>query len=281
MLPVCAAIHDLSCYAKSSLTVVLPTLEVMGVEACPVPTALLSSQTDGFSSYTFTDTTESLFQILAAWESLGLGFDAIYTGFLGSGAQVSAIRSFIQKQRLHAKQPLVLVDPVLGDGGELYGPMQESDVDAMRILACDADVITPNVTEAALLLGVPYQAQLDEETARSWARKLSLQTQAKVAITSVNLPRGKAIACFDEGGSFLVPYQHLSASYPGCGDLYASLLLGFLLDKESFRTAATAAAAYTSLAIERTLARGYEHRHGVMPSLMFADLVQGMVSHGS
>lgn len=280
MLPVCAAIHDLSCYAKSSLTVVLPTLEVMGVEACPVPTALLSSQTDGFSSYTFTDTTESLTQILAAWESLGLGFDAIYTGFLGSGTQVSAIRSFIQKQRHHAN-PLVLVDPVLGDGGALYGPMQESDVEAMRILACDADVITPNVTEAALLLGVPYQAQLDEETARSWARKLSLQTQAKVAITSVNLPRGKAIACFDEGESFLVPYQHLSASYPGCGDLYASLLLGFLLDKESFRTAATAAASYTSLAIERTLACGYEHRHGVMPSLMFADLVQGKMSHGT
>jgi pyridoxine kinase len=209
---------------------------------------------------------------------LGLGFNAIYTGFLGSSAQLGYIRSFIRKQRLHAN-PLVLVDPVLGDGGKLYGPMQDTDVEAMRILACDADVITPNVTEAALLLGEPYQEQLDERTALEWARKLSLQTHAKVAITSVDLPSGKGIACFDASDEFLVPYQHLRASYPGCGDLFASLLLGFLLNKESFRTSIEASATYTSLAIERTLAQGYEHRHGVMPSLMFADLSRRMMSH--
>lgn len=280
MLPTCAAIHDLSCYAKSSLTVVLPTLEVMLVEACPVPTALLSSQTDGFSSYTFTDTTEALKQILSAWRSLDLGFDAIYTGFLGSSEQVLSIRAFIQAQRARAN-PLVLVDPVLGDDGSLYGPMKEADVDSMRILSCDADVITPNVTEAALLLGEPYQEHMDEQTARSWARKLSLLTQAKVAITSVNLTSGKAIACSDEKTEFLVPYQHMHASYPGCGDLFASLLLGFLLNKESFRTAVMASATYTSLAIERTLLAGYERRHGVMPSLIFADLAQRKVSYGA
>jgi pyridoxine kinase len=159
--------------------------------------------------------------------------------------------------------------------------MKEADVDSMRILSCDADVITPNVTEAALLLGEPYQEHMDEQTARSWARKLSLLTQAKVAITSVNLTSGKAIACSDEKTEFLVPYQHMRASYPGCGDLFASLLLGFLLNKESFRTAVMASATYTSLAIERTLLAGYERRHGVMPSLIFADLAQRKVSYGA
>ncbi|NBK24565.1 MAG: pyridoxamine kinase [Spirochaetia bacterium] len=268
MQPTCAAIHDLSCYAKSSLTVVLPVLEVMGVEACPLPTALLSSQTDGFSSYYFRDTSEDLIGILDAWNGLGLRFDAMYSGFLGSSDQVDLIKAFIKEQ----STSLTLVDPVLGDGGSLYGPITDQQVKAMQSLVMYADVITPNTTEAALLLGRPYQEQFDAATALSWAKELGLATNAKVAITSVPLEDRSVVACCAGGESYLVPYKKLEVSYPGCGDLFASLLLGFLLGKESFQNAIQLAVTFTSKAIERTLQAGYEKRHGIAVSLILSDL---------
>ncbi len=270
MQPTCAAIHDLSCYAKSSLTVVLPVLEVMGIEACPLPTALLSSQTDGFSSYYFKDTTQDINSILAAWKTLGLHFDAIYSGFLGSFEQVDLIKTFIQDQQAD----LTLVDPVLGDGGVLYGPIGEKHVSSMRRLVECADAITPNTTEAALLLDRPYQELFESETALSWARELGLATGTKVAITSVPLADGSVVACYADGRSFLVPYRKLQASYPGCGDLFASLLLGFLLGKQSFQNSVVRAVSYTSLAIERTMQAGYEMRHGVSATLILPDLAK-------
>lgn len=273
MQPTCAAIHDLSCYAKSSLTVVLPVLEVMGIEACPLPTALLSSQTDGFSSYYFRDTTADIKGILDAWKTLGLGFDAIYSGFLGSPDQMVLIKAFIRDQWQN-QAPLTLVDPVLGDDGKLYGPITAEHVSAMQDLVTYADVITPNTTEAALLLDRPYQQQFDEESALSWAKELGMKTGANVAITSVPLQIQSVVACYAEGRAFLVSYQKLEASYPGCGDLFASLLLGFLLNKESFQKSVEQAVSLTSLAMERTLAGGYEVRHGVAVSLILPDLAK-------
>ncbi len=273
MLPICAAIHDLSCYAKSSLTVVLPVLEAMGVETCPLPTALLSSQTDGFDSYYFYDTSKQMDGILEAWTNLGLTFDAIYSGFLGNKEQVETIRTFAKEQRKISK-PLVLVDPVLGDDFALYGPITKEHVKAMRALVAEADVITPNTTEAALLLDIPFCEQFTEAEALKWARKLSLQTHADVAITSVPLIDGYAVACCAKDSSFLIPYRHFDASFPGCGDLFASLLLGYLLRKHDFQTSVTQAVEMTSLAIERTLEAGFSYRHGVSPTLIMDALVK-------
>ncbi|HAP57583.1 MAG: pyridoxamine kinase [Sphaerochaeta sp.] len=270
MQPTCAAIHDLSCYAKSSLTVVLPVLEVMGVEACPLPTALLSSQTDGFSSYYFRDTSADIEGILDAWKNLGLRFDAIYSGFLGSADQVALIKQFIQDQ----PAALTLVDPVLGDGGSLYGPVTDQQVTAMQQLVCCADVITPNTTEAALLLGRPYQEQFETGTALAWARELAFATGSKVAITSVPCREANVVACYADGASYVVPYQRFNASYPGCGDLFASLLLGFLIGKESFQSAVELAVSFTSKAIERTIEAGYETRHGISVSPVLVELAK-------
>ncbi len=272
MLLICAAIHDLSCYAKSSLTVVLPVLESMGIEACPLPTALLSTQTDGFDSYYFRDTTPELEGILDSWKQLSLRYDAIYSGFLGSEHQVQLITQFIEQQRILGS-PLVLVDPVLGDDAELYGPITKGHVEAMRSLVQVADLITPNATEAALLLGLPFQEHFEEQEALSWARKLSLLTGAQVVITSVPpLSEGFAVACHTEGKQFLIPYTRVDASYPGCGDLFASILLGNLLGKHSFQTSVNLAVTYTSLAIERTKEIGRERRLGVSPTLILPDL---------
>ncbi|MGE4453809.1 MAG: pyridoxamine kinase [Sphaerochaeta sp.] len=278
MLQTCAAIHDLSCYAKSSLTVVLPVLEAMGIETCPLPTAILSSQTDGFDTYYFRDTSKDMQEIITSWNRLSLQFDAVYSGFLGSEGQVELIVQFIEHQRMGAS-PFVLVDPVLGDDASLYGPISVAHVEAMKRLVKKADVITPNTTEAALLLNLPYQEQFLEEQALLWARKLSLQTGAEVAITSVPLAGGCVVACSENDTQFLVPYTKVDASFPGCGDLFASLLLGSLLSGQSYRTAVEQAVSYTSLAIERTVASSRERRRGISPTIILPDLVRGQ-HHG-
>jgi pyridoxine kinase len=243
----------------------------MGIETCPLPTALLSTQTDGFDTYYFRDTTSELEGILDAWKELSLHYDAIYSGFLGSEHQVQLIKWFIEQQR-RVGSPLVLVDPVLGDDASLYGPITTGHVEAMRSLVHVADIITPNITEAALLLDLPFQEQFDEKEALSWARKLSLLTGSFVVITSVPLSDGFAVACHAENQDFLVRYAKVDASYPGCGDLFASILLGSLLCKHTFQTAVRRAVTYTSMAIERTKRTGRERRLGVSPTLILPDL---------
>lgn len=271
MIPVCAAIHDLSCYAKSSLTVVLPTLEVLGVETCPLPTALLSSQTDGFDSYYFRETTDDLGQILGSWRKLGLAFDAIYSGFFGSAQQADLVIRFIEEQRRQA-DPLVLIDPVLGDDHSLYGPMDDLHVKAMKALIRRGDIITPNTTEAALLLDRPFESTFTVEKISAWAAALHEQSGAKVVITSVPFGETTAVVAYDGSETLLLPYEPIHVSYPGCGDLFSSILLGLLLAKERFTRAVEGAVSFTSLAIGRSVKAGYPMRHGVSPTLILADL---------
>ncbi|MCK9547309.1 MAG: pyridoxamine kinase [Sphaerochaeta sp.] len=273
MIPVCAAIHDLSCYAKSSLTVVLPTLEVLGVEACPLPTALLSSQTDGFESYYFRQTTDDMANILESWRELGLRFDAVYSGFLGSDEQADLVAAFIESQRQRG-EALVLVDPVLGDDQSLYGPMDRSHVEAMKALIRQADIITPNTTEAALLLDRPFETVFSVEQITSWAAELFDQSGSKVVITSVPFGQTTAVVAYDGSEQLLLPYEPIHVSYPGCGDLFSSILLGLLLGKEHFQSAVEGAVTYTSLAIGRSVKAGYPMRHGVSPTLILRDLAQ-------
>jgi len=280
MIPTCAAFHDLCCYAKSSLTVVIPTLEVLGVEVCPLPTALLSTQTDGFERYHFEENTASLEKILKHWEYLELGFDAIYTGFLGSHEQVELVMHFIERQR-EKHRSLVVIDPVLGDGGKPYAPIDDKLIHEMRTLVREADLITPNTTEAALLLDRPMQKDFSKEEILSWAKELSERTGSSVTITSVPIGNEHAVAYCHKEVCSLVFYENLAASYPGCGDLFASMMTGFLVNKVPFPIAVEKSVEYSSLAIDRTLKAGYERRHGISPSLIFPSLIEQRSLYGS
>ena len=280
MIPTCAAFHDLCCYAKSSLAVVIPTLEVLGVEVCPLPTALLSTQTDGFEHYHFEENTKSLVKILKHWDYLNLGFDAIYSGFLGSHEQVELVLHFIEKQR-SKKNVLVVIDPVLGDGGKPYTPVDKKLISEMRTLVMQADLITPNTTEAALLLERPMQKNFTCDEILLWAKELYESIGSSVAITSVPIGEEHAVVYCHEGLCSFVYYENLSASYPGCGDLFASMMTGFLLNKVPFQTAIEKSVAYSTLAIDSTLKAGYEKRHGISPSLIFPSLIKERISYGS
>ena len=266
-LPRVAAVHDLSCFGRCSLTIVLPTLSAMGVQCCPLPTACLSTHTGGFTGNTFLDLMEQMEPIAAHWAALDLRFDGIYTGFMGSRRQIELTAEFLRAFRRQGCP--AVVDPVMGDHGRPYRTYTPEMCRAMASLAELAGVITPNRTEAALLLDVPYgELRLDTEAdCRRWAEALSLEGRRSVVLTGAAAEPGSAGAvCFDRttGRTGLVSAPLVEGSFHGTGDLFASVLTGALVLGESLEQAAARAAEFVSLCAGRTRAAGTPVREGVV-----------------
>ncbi len=259
------AIHDLSCYAKSSLTVVVPTLSAMGIEVSPLPTALLSTQTDGFSNYFYKNLHAEQIGIVEHWKNLGLTFDAIYSGFLGNVESIDILLDILQWQK--GSHPLIIVDPVMGDNGSLYQPITKDFVHRMKQLSTLADVITPNITEAALLLDLEYKHDVDVNCCKMWAKELSNRGPRFVAITSVLENNNSMVVSYDKENDshFVFSQEHLPLSYPGCGDLFTSILCGQLLHNCEFSDAVATSAQLVKEAIQKSHSAGLFQAHGVSP----------------
>ena len=146
-----AAIHDISGFGKCSLTVALPIISAMGIEVSVIPTAVLSTHTGGFTGFTYRDLTGDMRPIAEHWNSLGIKFDAIYSGFLGSVEQIDIVTDFIDDFK--EKDTVVLVDPAMADGGKMYTVFDMDFAKQMTRLCAKADIIVPNFTEAAFMLG--------------------------------------------------------------------------------------------------------------------------------
>ena len=270
-LPRVAAVHDLSCFGRCSLTIVLPTLSAMGVQCCPLPTAFLSTHTGGFTGFTFLDMTEELPRVCAHWQSLGLRFQAIYSGFLGSERQIGIVADFIRAFR--GPDTLVVVDPVMGDDGKAYQTYTPAMCAGMARLAELADVITPNLTEAAFLLGRDYKDLLDggralhdEAALRRLAEELSLGGRRSVALTGAALAPGRTGAvCFDArtGRAEAVQTDFVAHPLHGTGDIFASVLTGALIRGDSLRRAAALAVDFIHECAVRTVEQGLPLREGV------------------
>ena len=271
-----AAIHDLSCHAKSSLMVVVPTLAALGVEASVLPTALLSTHTDGFEDYAYVDLTTTMDAVVNHWKSLGLRFDSIYSGFLGSYRQIETVMNFIAWQREEGCDPLVLVDPVLGDQGKPYGPMTEKMITQMHRLVTNASVITPNLTEASLLLDQPFDPQLSLAEASLWAQNLSDLGPRLVAITSVMDGLDGNVVAYDRVTEEVHHFRQRYApvSFPGCGDFFASILCAMLVRGRQFFDSVEQASALVSKAVHATYTSGSEVRNGVAIELVMDAMVE-------
>ena len=263
--PRVAAIHDLSGFGRCSLTVALPILSSMGVQCCPLPTAFLSTHTGGFEGFTFLDMTEEMPRVAGHWKQLHLDFQAIYSGFLGSARQIGTVENFIRDFR--RPDTLVVVDPVMGDHGAVYQTYTPAMCDGMVHLAALADVITPNLTEAALLLGVPYTSLSREEaTYRAVVAALSLQGRRSVVLTGASLSPGQTGAmCFDArtGQTEAVQTAFVAHELHGTGDVFASVLTGALTQGDSLSQAARRAADFVRDCAVRTAAAGLSLREGV------------------
>lgn len=264
--PRVAAIHDLSGFGRCSLTIVIPALSAMGIQCCPLPTAYLSTHTGGFEGNTFLDMTDQMAPVSAHWQSLGLRFDAVYTGFMGSREQIALSGEFIRAFRREGT--IAVVDPVLGDHGRAYRTCTPEMCRGMGELAELADVITPNRTEAALLLGADYEAvRLDSEAACAlWAERLSLEGRRSVVLTGASpRPERAGAAFFDRttGKTGLVCAPLAPGQFHGTGDLFASVLTGALVKGISLPEAAQLAADFTALAARRTAEQDIPRREGV------------------
>lgn len=273
--PRIAAIHDLSCFGRCALTVVMPTLSVMGYQVIPVPTALLSTHTGGFDNLYFRDLTADMEEISAHFLRLGVTFRAIYTGFLGSEKQIETVSHFLDlfgnAPDENRQKPLILIDPVMGDDGVLYSTYNSELMRGMRCLSTRAQLLTPNLTEACFLTDTDYMETktLSEQSAMEFAgallKKLSEQNSGKIVITGIPLADGTLanIGKDDDGTVFCVRNPHEGGSYPGTGDLFASVLLGELLAGKTFPAACHAAADFTGEVIRASSQIDSPLRNGV------------------
>lgn len=260
--PRIAAIHDLSCFGRCSLTIALPVLSAMGCQCCPLPTALLSAHT-GISGFTFLDTTDEMRRISAHWSQLSLHFQAIYTGFLGSAPQINLVEDFLR--RFHAPDTLLVMDPVMGDHGTPYKTCTPALRQGLWELVAQADVITPNLTEAAILLDIPYHESQTAD-ASELVRALSLQGQRSVVLTGYAAAPGQVGAlCYDRDTRQVEAVQtaRVPQDFPGTGDLFASVLTGALTRGAPLLQAARTAVDFVGSCVARSVAEGADEAEGV------------------
>ena len=155
-------IQDISCVGQCSLTVALPILSACGLETCILPSAVLSTHTAGFSGFTFRDLTDDMPKIQEHWQKENIKFKAIYTGYLGSVKQVGYVRNILDT--MGTDDCIRIVDPAMADNGKLYSIFNDEYVKAMRELCASADILIPNITEAAFLAEVEYRELTEKLT---------------------------------------------------------------------------------------------------------------------
>lgn len=260
-----AAIHDISGFGRCSLTVALPILSAAGVECTVMPTAVLSTHTGGFTGFTYRDLTADMLPMAQHWKALGLSFDALYSGFLGSFEQLALVGEIFDLFR--TPDNLILVDPVMGDEGKLYSVYSPDMAKGMAELCAKADVIVPNLTEAAFLLGEEYRpGPYTEGYIRQVAERLAKLGPEKVVLTGVSFDdRLLGAASFDGASCSLDFYgrERVEGYFHGTGDVFGSTLLSGLMNGESLTEAARLAVDFTHGCILRTREEGTDRRYGV------------------
>lgn len=264
-LPRMAAIHDLSGLGKCSLTVALPIVSVTGVECCCIPTALLSTHTGGFTDWTFTDLSGDIVPIAEHWHELGVGFDAIYSGYLASETQGKLLERAIEL--LRGENTLVIVDPAMADNGRYYANLGGEMTECFRRLIKKADIITPNMTEACFLTGMEYRPGVhDEAYVAELIDRLSELGPSFVAITGVSTESGRVgiVARDNRSGKMCsVMNKTLDGMFHGSGDVFASAFAALLTQGAPLEDALNTAEEFVTAAIERTAARGTPREYGL------------------
>jgi len=263
-----AVINDLSGFGRCSLAVALPIISMMKVQCCPLPTSIFSDHT-GFPSFYYEDFTPSMEPYISEWKKLDLRFEGIMSGFLGSLTQIQIVSSFFRDFR--SPETTVVVDPVMGDYGRLYPTYTEEMCRHMQQLVSCADIITPNLTEACLLTGTPYQE-------RKWplrkiaalAEQLSAMGPHKIVITGI--PQGQFIAnfCYEEGLPGKIIRTHkIGTSRSGTGDIFTAIIAADAVNGVPFSDSVRKASHF----IKKCIARSVEMELPVTDGVCFEELM--------
>ena len=268
-------VQDLSCFGKCSATVALPILSVMGHETVLLPTAVLSTHTGGFSGCAVRDLTDDIAPISLHWSREGIVFDCIYTGYLCKGRQVSLVRELIREHKREGC--LLIVDPAMADGGKYYRGFDGEHARDMLSLCQTADVITPNVTEAAFLLGeeCPRDGAYSLAYVQGLIERLRAVGCKSVIVTGVSTDEGYGLVGYDHGTDSFFRYFHDRVGAPahGTGDTFAGVLIGRLLRGDSLSDASVCAADFVSDCVAYTAPHLFEHPYGLMFEAMLPKLL--------
>ena len=246
-------VQDISCLGKCSLTVALPIISAMGVEAAIVPTAVLSTHTM-FSGFTFHDLTDEILPIADHWQKENLKFDAVYTGYLGSHEQIAIVEEFFD--RFKTEENLIIIDPVMADNGKLYPAFDMAFAARMAELCGKADIILPNITEASFMTGMEYKEVYDEKYIKEMLHKLAALGAKKVVLTGVGFEEGMTgVMGYDTEKDEFFHYSNkkLPKSYHGTGDVFASTFTGAVMNGFDWKDALKLAADYTAECIRVTM----------------------------
>lgn len=255
-------IQDVSCVGKCSLTVALPIISAAGVEAGVLPTAVLSTHTQ-FKKFTFCDLTDEIQKISDTFLELGIDFDAVYTGYLGSFEQLALVGDFFDR---FGDKALKLVDPVMADNGVLYKGFTPEFARAMADLCKKADFIIPNLTEASFMLDIPYNPNYDEQYIKTVLKRLTDLGCPSAAISGVCLEDGKIGAYYYNAPTDTYYYyanEKLPVQFHGTGDIFASATLGAIMRGKTETEALAVAVDFTLECMKKTLADPDHRPYGV------------------
>ena len=269
-VPRLAIINSFAGFGRISITAALPIISIMGVQACPLPAAILSSHL-AYSPCHKVDFTEHMQQYLAAWESIGLQFDGLYVGYVSNPAQLDMIHELLDrvsaadKGNLLKSEAKILIDPVMGDHGKAYSTVTKTQVDKMKQLIQKAHLLTPNLTEACMLTDTPYHAGSWSETALEiLCRKLDPTEKTQIVITGIHEDNAFRNFLWDKGASSTLLVPSAGASRPGTGDMFASILSANALKGTAFSASVAQASDFISACIRDSEAAGTPVKEGVL-----------------
>lgn len=267
-------IQDISCVGQCSLTVALPVISACGVEACVLPSAVLSTHTAGFTGYTFRDLTDDMPAIKDHWIKEGIKFDSIYTGYLGSTKQIEYVADIFEATG--SESCIKIVDPAMADNGKLYPGFDTEFVQAMKSLCGKADYVVPNITEAAFLTDAEYKTEYDRTYIDELLEKLTALGCKNIILTGVSYkPETTGVVVYENGSYSYYEHEKLSNSCHGTGDIYASAFTGALVRGKSAYEAAKIAADYTVKCIKAT-AEEENHWYGAKFEPVLGELIEAL-----
>ncbi len=268
-----AVINDLSGISRCSLTVAISILSTLEVEVCPLPTAILSNHT-GYENFTFLDFTPHMSPFIENWKKTGYNFDAIYSGFLGSKEQIDIVIEFAKYFK--EKNTIFVVDPVMGDDGELYSIYDNAYVGYMKDLIKYADVITPNLTEFSFLTGYNMEWGLDIAKIKDYAYKLVEGGSCKkIIITGIKKGDDKLVNLsldIETNNSYMHEVDYSGKSYSGTGDLFASIVTGYIVNGYKLEDAVRTASNFIAKVATYTHSYDRDTREGIMYELFLKEL---------
>lgn len=268
-----ALINDLSGFGRSSLVAAIPVISVMGVQACPLPTAILSAQSE-FEHYFCEDFTDKMDVFTEQWKLMGESFDGIYSGYLASSVQIDKVLHFLEV--FGGKDVFYLADPVMGDHGQTYDMYTGAFLEGMKRLTVEASVITPNLTELCLLADEDYEKLVSNRQSPDYLTKIKeicervlakAKREQTIIVTGIlqHKEEGEFIGTLvlSSQGMHYTEAPYTGSSFCGTGDLFASVVCGAMIKGLSAAEAMEKAVNFLQPAIEEATLRQTHRNHGV------------------